>query len=670
MANALAHQSSPYLRQHGDNPVDWRPWEDAAFAEARRREVPVLISIGYSTCHWCHVMAHESFEDPGTAAVMNELFVCIKVDREEHPEVDEIYMDAVQALTGHGGWPLNAFTDHAGRPFYAMTYAPRARWVELLRELARLWRDDRPRITRVAAEVLGHLAHDAPTPGILDEAVMETFASQLARSWDAAHPGFAFTAQRAPKFPPSQLLPLLIASPHAEWRTMAETTLQAMQDAGIHDRVGGGFHRYSVDREWRLPHFEKMLYDNAQLMGTYAWAARVFQRPDFHHTAVNTGDYLLRDLALGNGSFAAAEDADDPAGEGSFYAWSPDALRAVLGDELGARVAEAWDIHPGEREIGPHGHADPVLSHIPHPRARAATAERATWEPLYPRLRAARDQRPRPSRDDKAVTDLNALALEGFAGLARYSDGSERERFANAAIRLAGWLAARHTSNGLQRLPHRPAYITDYGHLVSALTAAFEVLGDPTLIDRAVAVADEAILRLRADDGGFFTTPAGRGDLVRRSRESADNAYPAGQNALCVGLIRLWNVTGLERWRIIAEGIFAAAAGFAKQAPTAVCTLIAAWQAYRQGQRSAVVVGDAADPRTQDLLWACRGWAGGRLAVVPEATCRTRDWACLEGRRELSEPQALICVGSHCLAPAFSADAVVERLDTLKQASS
>jgi uncharacterized protein YyaL (SSP411 family) len=674
MANQLAHEPSPYLRQHADNPVAWMAWSDAAFAAARRRGVPVLVSIGYSTCHWCHVMAHESFEHQATAAVMNELYVCVKVDREEHPEVDEIYMDAVQALTGHGGWPLNAFVDHQGRPFYAATYVPRAQWVQLLRELARIWREEPARIAGVAAQIAGHLAQPAPAGGAaLDDGVWKALGRQLERSFDSEHPGFAGNQQRAPKFPASQLIPLLLASGRPEWIEMAEDSLQAMQDAGIHDRVGGGFHRYSVDREWRLPHFEKMLYDNAQLIGAYARAGVQLARPDFVRTAVNTGDYLLRDLRLtSDGAFAgyaAAEDADDPAGEGGFYAWSPAQLAEVLGPEAGAALAKAWDISPGEPEVGPHGHVDPVISHIPHPRGArlppdraAALHRRASWEPLLPRLRAARDARPRPGRDDKVVTDLNGLALEGFAALGRWAEPGDRPRFIAAARELTALLMTRRGAHGLLRLAHRPAYITDYGHLVSGLTAAFDLLGDPALIDAAEAVADEAVARLRAEDGGFYTTPAGRTDLVRRSRETADNAYPAGQNALAVGLARLWSVTGRSRWREVAEGIVAAAAGMAREAPSAVATLLAAWMAMRRGRLTAVVAGAVDDPRTVELLTACRSSTTPGLAVVPISACTDRSWECLEGRRELSDPQVLVCTGMACLAPARTVAEVAERL--------
>ncbi len=674
MPNLLSTSSSPYLRQHADNPVAWRPWGEEAFAEARRRDVPVLVSIGYSTCHWCHVMAHESFEDHATAELMNDMLVCVKVDREEHPEVDAIYMDAVQALTGHGGWPLNALTDHSGRPFYACTYLPTAAWQRLLRHLDELWRSDRAKVASAAAEITAHLTAAEPQGGALTAAVWERLAAVVGQTFDVENPGYAWNQERAPKFPPSQLLALQLASLRPDWSARAALVLEAMQDAGLHDRVGGGFHRYSVDRRWRLPHFEKMLYDNAQLIADYALAGRQLDRPDFMQSAVNAGDYLLRDLRVtAEGRFlgyAAAEDADDPDGEGSFYAWSPEQLRAALGDERAQQLIAAWDIRPGRRQAGHGGHSEPAVVHIPHPRgaqrgsdhasaAPGLQAERAQWESVLPTLRAVRSTRPRPGRDDKVLTDQNALALEAFAVLGRLSG---EERFVAACRELSVVLLARHAPAGLLRLPQRPAYITDYGSLVAGLAAAFDLLGDPALIAAAARIADEAVARLRADDGGFYTTPEGRSDLVRRGRETTDNAWPAGQNALALGLIRLWNLTGSGRWRALAEGIFSASSAAALQAPSACATLLSAWLQAGRGHLVAVVAGDADDPATRALLACCRAATLPGLAVVPLAACRAEAWSCLDGRRDLTAPQALICLESSCLAPATSAEACTARL--------
>jgi uncharacterized protein YyaL (SSP411 family) len=667
-ANALLKESSPYLRQHAHNPVNWVAWSEAAFAEAKKRDVPVLVSIGYSTCHWCHVMAHECFEDENSATQMNEQFVCIKVDREEHPEVDEIYMDAVQAMSGHGGWPLNAFTDHSGRPFYACTYVPKAQWRQLLDELTRIWRNERGRIDQISSEVVKHLNADAGESGALGDDIWGRLEAQLRQTYDPRNPGYAWNQQRAPKFPPSQLLPLMLNLDKPELAEQAKLVLEAMQDSGLHDRVGGGFHRYSVDAQWRLPHFEKMLYDNAQMMGVYARAGLRLDRTDFIRTAANTGDYLLRDLRLtdADGKFlglASAEDADDPGGEGSFYAWSPDQLREALGSPA-SDLAFEWNITTGKPERGPSGHMEPVDGHIPHPRGASGdiAPRRAGWERFLPILRDKRSSRPRPGRDDKIVTDLNALALEGFAALGRYADAPDRGRFQDACRELCSLIIARHAPDGLLRLPGRPAFITDYGHAVSALTAAFNLLGDPRLIADAARIADEAIERLRADDGGFYTTPAGRNDLIRRSRELTDNAYPSGQNSLAVGLMRLWGITGAGKWKAIAEGIFAHAAGIAEKAPSSVTTLLQAYLHAQRGQLTAVVTGAKDDPRTTALLYACRRSTIAHLSIIPAAQCSGQEWECLEGRRDITEPQAMICVGRSCLLAAKSDAEVQDRL--------
>jgi uncharacterized protein len=665
MPNALAEQSSPYLRQHADNPVNWVAWSPAAFAEAKRRDVPVLVSLGYSTCHWCHVMAHESFEDGSTASLMNANFVCIKVDREEHPEVDAIYMDAVQALTGHGGWPLNAFTDHSGQPFYACTYLPTQNWQQLLQHLTQLWHTQREKITDAAERLTEHLRQEQSTVGNLTPDVWKQLQRGLERSFDKQHPAYTYGQNQAPKFPSSQLLPLLLATTRPAWREQAQLVLEAMQDAGIHDRVGGGFHRYSVDREWRLPHFEKMLYDNAQLITTYAHA----ERADFLRTAVNAGDYLLRDMRVeANGKFvgyAAAEDADDPGGEGSFYAWSPAQLSAALGEPIGAEIAAQWDIHTGQAEVGHSGHLEPVLSHIPHPRGRRdkknIAAERETWEKYYPTMREIRAPRPRPGRDDKVLTDQNGLALEAFAALSRFC---KEDRFTTATRELATLIQQRHTSNGLMRTEQLPAFITDYGSSVTGLIAAFNCLGDPALINRAVAICDEAIQRLQAEDGGFYVTPAGRADLIRRGREPLDNAWPAGQNALALGCSHLWTITGDTKWRSVCEKIIASSANIAMQAPTACATLLHAYLTLTRGALTAVVIGR--EQETVELLNACRSSTITNLAIIPVATCREQTWECLSGRREISQPQVLICHGTTCLLPATTPDAVRERLASVQ----
>jgi len=672
MANALARSSSPYLRQHADNPVDWVEWGPEAFAQARRRDVPVLVSIGYATCHWCHVMAHESFEDAETAALMNSLFVNIKVDREELPEVDEIYMDAVQAIHGHGGWPLNAFVDPDGRPFYAGTYFPRDRWREVCTYLAGIWRTDRERLHQHAAELAQHLtSFSAARPASVPRDVAARVVAEVQRSYDADYPGFG----GAPKFPPSQWLVYAMSCGDAALRVKAEAILEAMQDSGLHDRVGGGFHRYATDRQWRVPHFEKMLYDQAQLAVAYALGHARTGRPDFSRTALAIGDYLLRDLRVSSPEgellgYASAEDADDPGGEGSFYAWSPEALAQVLGPAA-ARVQAAWDLAPGAPHVGPSGHMEPVTRHIPHPRAHDlealartqgyadAQGLRASWEEHLAPLRHARATRPRPIRDDKVLTDLNGLALSAFATLSRVL-GSGRAR--DAAEELAGVLARRLTSAGLERLPGRPAFITDYGHLALGLLDAHRALGKPKLIALAEQVIAEAVERLAApleEGGGFYTTPAGRGDLIRRSREHHDGPYPAGQHALALAAVRLYALTGDAGCRNLADQVFMVQARMLERAPLACPTLVHALVEAEAEPLAIVVTGRGA--LSEALLARARRVATPAI-VLPTAGHEALPWPLLEARTTLP-PQALVCVGTRCLLPATSVVALEERLD-------
>ena len=657
--NALVHASSPYLRQHADNPVNWVEWSTAAFEEAKKRNVPVLISIGYSTCHWCHVMAHESFEDQATADIMNELYVCIKVDREEHPEVDEIYMDAVQALTGRGGWPLHAIVDHDGRPFFAGTYYPREQWQQVLNQLSTVWKTDRARIDRAAAEITKHLQEmNQRSVTAMAEDIWQRLAAQANNNYDDDNPGFGHPQ---PKFPSSQLLPLLLSVPHEEFGNLhdrAELVLEAMQDGGIHDRVGGGFHRYSVDAEWRLPHFEKMLYDNAQLMGVYAFAAVRCKRPDFMQTSKNIAAYLERDMRVLNQAgdflgYASAEDADDPGGEGSFYAWSPAELKKVLSEAEATELIASWNVSPGTAHKGRGGNFEPVVSHIPHPRAgpeqkpAALQQQREQWETYYPTLRKHRDQRARPGRDDKVLTDLNALTLRGLSLLARYS-GEDYDQQLAALIDV---LSRRMTENGLERTEDTPAFITDYGFLALALTDAFVITGDPRLIQLAERIGQEAFDRLRAEDGGFYTTPAGRTDLVRRSREDHDGAYPAGVHCLAWAYVRLGHLTGKQQWLDAANGIFGVQAQMTERAPTACSTLLSAYAEFQAGPRIAVLSGDVNDELYQSLRRVFLRDAPVGVQLIELSQCQKLNWPALEGRKDLKQTQILICVGEQCLLP-------------------
>lgn len=700
MSNRLSRSLSPYLRQHADNPVDWWEWSPEAFAEARRRNVPVLVSIGYATCHWCHVMAHESFEDPQTAALMNAAFVNIKVDREERPDVDSVYMDAVQAIHGRGGWPLHAFVDHEGRPFFAGMYFPRERWQAIVGHLGAAWHGDRAQVDQSARELTAHLRSLGERPkGEADLAELLTrFEAELTRRLDPLHPGLG----GAPKFPPSQVMAFQLHR-HPEADVDSVHILEAMQDSGLHDRVGGGFHRYATDRIWRVPHFEKMLYDQAQLLECFTLAAARTGRQDFWDTANDIADYLTRDLAVRDAQgrflgFASAEDADDPAvpagpvgsvgpvsstgpvspiaaaghdrqsgREGGFYAWPPDQVRLALDvSESTERLVHDWDLHPGTPHLGPSGHPESVASHIPHPRAHDLEALardrgmnavdlRVSWRAHIPALRAFRDQRPRPLRDDKVLTDLNGLTLAGLATLARFEP-----RHRETLHRLANAMTGRITTHRVERLDGRDGYITDYGHLALGLVETFEVLGLPRHLDAARRVVELAVGRFAHEEGGFYSTPSDGEPLVRRSREDTDQAYPAGQHALALALVRLGQLTHDARLFELARGVFAVQRGLAERAPTACATLLRAMIEDGAQVVTVVVGGEGADASA--LADAARRHLRPGLHTLetrhfgPE---HVKGLPLLEGRLGRDRAEAFVCVGTECLLPITT----VERLD-------
>ncbi len=681
MANRLVTSSSPYLRQHADNPVDWWEWSDEAFAEARRRDVPILVSIGYATCHWCHVMAHESFEDAETAALMNRYFVNIKVDREERPDVDAIYMDAVQALHGRGGWPLNAFVDHEGRPFFAAMYFPTERWQGVVVHLGRSWVESRDQVDKSADELTQHLKAmgesrpEAATEGAA--ALWERFDVELSKRFDAEHPGLG----AAPKFPASQVIAVELMRGSNIGRT--EAMLEAMQDSGLHDLVGGGFHRYATDRKWRVPHFEKMLYDQAQLLVGFTLGAVRTGREDFWATAEGIADYLVRDLGVVDATgqllgFASAEDADDPGGEGSFYAWSPQDLHDLKAALEGVGVTaetliRAWDLAPGERVVGPSGHLEPVERHIPHPRANGldgvarelgyadAMALRASWQAALPVLRAVRNRRPRPIRDDKVLTDLNGLALEGLAILACH-----RPRFVRVVEQVSAAMMQRIGPVEVQRLPGRPGYITDYGHLALGLIASFEALGDKRLLSAAIDVVRLAMTSFAHPEGGFYSTPTGGEALIRRSREDSDGAYPSGQHALAKAAVMLGQLTRDGAFSEAAHKVFAVQRGLAERAPTACATLFSALLFDSTTPVTVVIGGDGEEARA--MADGARRVLRAALYVLETKRFEAADAAwlpLLEGRLGRDKAEAFVCVGTECLLPLTDVAALRSALERL-----
>ena len=651
MANRLASATSPYLLQHADNPVDWWEWEPAAFEEARRRHVPVLLSIGYAACHWCHVMAHESFEDEATAAYLNERFVSIKVDREERPDVDAVYMDATTSMTGHGGWPMTCVLDHEGNPFFAGTYFPdqprhgQPSFRQVLEALSDAWLSKPEDVRRVADQLREHLRRGtALAAGTITEETLATAVDLLEREHDAARGGFG----GAPKFPPSMVLELLRRRGE---RPMLERTLEAMARGGLYDQLGGGFARYSVDASWVVPHFEKMLYDNALLLGLYARVGG----PLGDRVAVETADFLLRELATAEGGFASALDADSEGVEGKFYAWSPAELVEALGPEDGAWAATVFEV----TEAGTFEQGSSTLQLLRDPGGPGA----ARLADVRRRLLAARELRVRPARDDKVVAAWNGLVITGLcdAGL-RLGE----PRLVDAAVGAGELLWRVHVVEGRLRRVSRDGVVgapagvlEDHGCVASGFLSLVQATGDAVWLERARRLLDDAIARFRAPDGGFFDTADDAEALVARPRDPADNASPSGLAALVHALVDAHALTGEGRYRQVAEEALATVATLAEKAPRfAGWSLAAAQTLVTGGPLEVAVVGPPGAARTA-LARRARRHPG---AVVVEADGPRDDVPLLAGRTPLGgDPAAYVCRGFVCERP-VSTVAELERV--------
>ena len=589
MPNALTRETSPYLLQHKDNPVDWLPWGDEALRRARELDRPLLVSIGYSSCHWCHVMEHESFEDPETAALMNEAFVCVKVDREERPDVDALYMEAVQAMTGQGGWPLNVFLTPEQAPFYGGTYFPpeprfgMPSWRQVLGAVAEAWDTQREEIRaqgqKVAPRLGGGALLTASAQPLGAEALDEALAT-LSRSFDSVHGGFG----SAPKFPQAPVLEFLLA--HGE-PTMALQTLRSMAGGGINDQVGGGFARYSVDAQWRVPHFEKMLYDNALLARAYLHGYQASGDELLRRTCEETLDWALREMRAPEGGFYSALDADSEGVEGKFYVWTLAELRDALGEDADAAIA--WF---GATEHGNFEGANILESRGPEPPADQRQRIRA-------KLLAAREQRVRPGLDDKRLAAWNALMI---AALADAGAVLQRGDYVDAARAAAGFVLERmrgpdgrllRTFNaGVARLN---AYLEDHAFLVEALLVLYEATFEERWFTAARGLADTIVERFAdAERGGFFSTADDHEKLIARRKDLEDSPIPSGGSSAALGLLRLAALTGEQRYAQAAEGQLALLHEVAARHPTAFGHLLQAIDFHLAPSREVALVGDDA----------------------------------------------------------------------------
>ncbi|MEV6350068.1 thioredoxin domain-containing protein [Actinoplanes sp. NPDC051851] len=651
--NRLGSATSPYLLQHAANPVDWWPWGDDAFAEARRRDVPLLISVGYSSCHWCHVMAHESFEDDAVAAILNEGFVAIKVDREERPDVDAVYMTATQAMTGQGGWPMTVFATPDGEPFYCGTYFPKAQFTQLLGSVSTAWREQREDVLKQGSAVVeavgGAQLVGGPTAPI-SAGLLEAAATGLEKEYDQEYGGFG----GAPKFPPHMNLLFLLrhhertgSAPALE---IVRHTAEQMGRGGIYDQLAGGFARYAVDGTWTVPHFEKMLYDNALLLRAYTQLWRLTGDGFARRIADETAEFLLRDLATPAGGLASALDADTDGVEGLTYAWTPAELAEALGAEDGAWAADLFRVTPaGTFERGTSvlvlardiDAADPSLI--------------TRWRDVRARLFAARARRPQPSRDDKVVASWNGLAITALA-----EHGSR-----DAAIALAEVLAERHLVDGRLRRVSRdgvagaPAgVLEDYGCVAEGFLAVHQLTADPRWLDLAGELLDVALAHFGTGQGGFYDTADDAEKLLTRPADPTDNATPSGLASICAALVTYAALTGETSYREAADAALATAGPLIDGHPRFAGYSATVAEAALTGPYEIAIATDDLDSPLIGV--AHRAAPAGSVIVAGEPD--RPGIALLAGRPMIDgRPTAYVCRGFACDLPVTSPQDLISR---------
>jgi uncharacterized protein len=578
MANALASETSPYLRQHAENPVDWLPWGPVAFERARAQDKPLLVSIGYSSCHWCHVMEHESFEDARTAELMNESFVCVKVDREERPDVDALYMEAVQGMTGHGGWPLNVFLTPEQLPFYGGTYfPPDARqgmpaWTQVLNAIAESWSENRAEIRAGGERLRERLSGAAllrPSHEPIHESSLDAAVARLKDSFDSPNGGFG----DAPKFPQAPVIEFLLLRGE---RTMALGTLRGMASGGIHDVLAGGFARYSVDATWTVPHFEKMLYDNALLARAYLHGWQACGDARLLDVARTTLEWAMREMRGPEDGFYSALDADSDGLEGRYYVWTVAELEDALGDD--AEAAGAWlGANQQGNFLDPH-HPQPGLNVLTD---RGPAPEQATRERIRARLLQAREERVRPALDDKRLTSWNALMISALADAGTVL---QEPRYLDAAVACAEFLLRelRDDAGRLLRTYNDghakiDAYLEDHAFLLEALIVLFESRCEERWLEQATALADQMIDRFAdTEHGGFFSTAADGETLIARRKDLEDSPIPSGASSAAMGLLRLWQLTGESEYERHATSVLRLLHEIAPRHPTAFGHLLQA----------------------------------------------------------------------------------------------
>lgn len=617
MPNRLVNETSPYLLQHAENPVDWYPWDKKALEKARSEDKPIFLSIGYAACHWCHVMEHESFEDPQTAAIMNEHFVNIKVDREERPDLDNIYMQAVVAMTGQGGWPMSVFLTPEGQPFYGGTYfppEPRYRmpsFQEVLRSVERVWREDRQKILESSAQISAHIQQatlNPTTKSAIDKPLIEEASMRLAQSYDWKHGGWG----QAPKFPQPMAIELLLRQATRGDQMaldMAIHALKAMAKGGMYDVVGGGFARYSVDDFWLVPHFEKMLYDNAQLALAYLHAYLITGDLEFRRVCEATLDFVLREMTHPEGGFYSSLDADSEGEEGLFYVWTLDEIHKALDNpEDSALLSAAYGLTLNGNLEGRN-----VLQRVLDDEQIAAEFNFSSDEvpaklsELHEKLLDVRSERIRPGTDDKILVSWNALMLMAFAEAGRYL---QRQDYTQVAARNADFLlSSLYNDDRLLRSwregqARYNAYLEDYAALILGLLALYQSDPNPRWFGKAKELAEEMLAHFRDPEGGFFDTRDDHEELLYRPKDLQDNAFPSGNALAAAALLQLSVYEFNLEWRNIAEEMLSQMGSNLKRYPTGFGQWLSAVDFAIGPVREVAILGDPESTQTQGLVGA------------------------------------------------------------------
>jgi len=672
-SNRLMYEKSPYLLQHAENPVEWYPWGEQAFQTAKKQDKPIFLSIGYATCHWCHVMAHESFEDEEVARLLNRNYIAIKVDREERPDIDKIYMSVCQALTGRGGWPLSIFMTPEGKPFFAGTYFPKSSrmgmpgFMDIINQIAALWQGDRERLLRTSKEITNHLRARPDSGASVQALGSETLKKgyiQFERAFDPSWGGFG----TAPKFPTPHHLTFLLRWDkrihNSRALEMVEKTLDAMRRGGIFDQIGFGFHRYSVDEKWLVPHFEKMLYDQALLAMAYIEAYQVTGKVKFAEVASEIFTYVLRDMMAPHGGFYSAEDADSEGKEGLFYLWTPQEVKRHLGEELGDLFCRLFDIsEAGNFEEG---------RSIPHmPMSPQIFAEKQGMDPT--RLEAAlkdarstlfdiREKRTHPLKDDKILTSWNGLMI---AALARGYQAFGDQGYAEAARRAADFILKNlRTAEGRLLRRYRqgnaayPGYLDDYAFLVWGLIELYEATFEIPYLEEAVAL-NEAMIGIFWDkqDGGLYFTGKGNESLITRTKEIHDGAIPSGNSVAALNFLRLGRMTGSIDLEQRAAQLLRAFSGQVNDHPMGYTQLLIALEFMVGPSQEIVIAGDPSLEGTQVMINTVqRSFLPNKVLLLRPHGSEGKRLASLSPFVEAmgsvnNQPTAYVCEGYACKTP-------------------